>query len=380
MRVLQLTHAGVASGGEIALGRMARQLRNRDIDTVVACGAEGTAASTLRAAGVPVVVARLPRSLTERRRAQLGGLAAAGALPGTILYAVRVALTARRVGADVLETNSMKAHVAGMVVGWLTRRPVVVHLRDDLSHVGVGRLVSAVFLWLLHRVPAAVVGCSAHVLRVADVRDVPTRVVYSGVPAELVRDTPRAVSGAPVVGMMARIAEWKGQHLFLDAAAIVAGAEPSVRFRIVGAPMFGEDAYHERLRQRAERGVLAGRVELRGFSHDPTAEYDQMDVAVACSVQPEPFGQVVVEAMARGCAVVAPAEGGPVEAITSEVDGLLVPPRDAEALAAAILRLVRDESLRSLLGTRAAETVKARFTVEAAAEAFIGVLGEVAGR
>lgn len=377
MRVLQLTHTGVASGGEIALGRLANELRRRNIDTVVACGAEGTFAEGLRAGGVPVVVVRLPRHLVERRRAQLSNFAAFGVLPATLLYAARVAVTARRVRADVLHTNSMKAHVAGMLAGWFTRRPVIVHLHDDLAHVGTGRIVSAVFRWLLQRVPVAVVGCSGHVLRVADLPDVPTAILYSGVPSEMVNDVNRMVSDDVVVGMVARIAEWKGQHLFLDAAEIVTESEPAVRFRIVGAPMFGEDDYLERLRQRADHGPLEGRIELAGFRADTTAEYDQLAVAVACSVEPEPFGQVVVEAMARGCAVVAPSEGGPLEVITSEVDGLLVAPRDADALAEAILRLVRDGPWRSLLGHRATETVKSRFTVEVTAQSFVDLLTRI---
>jgi glycosyltransferase involved in cell wall biosynthesis len=376
VRILHVTHSGAFGGGEIALERLVPQLLERGFDNVVACAAEGPLADSMRAAGIPVVVARLPRRLS-RRAARRMGSGTAGAVPATLLYVLRVARTARHVGADVIHTNSMKAHVAGMLAGRLIRTPVIVHLRDDLDHLRAGPVVSALFRRLLHRVPATVVGCSRHVIRVAGLSRVPTAVVYSGVPAEMVADTPRPPSGEPVVGMVARIAEWKGQHLFLDAAEVVARVEPRVRFRIVGAPLFGEDAYLEGLRRRVEDGPLAGRVDFVGFAAHPTAEYDRLAVAVACSMEPEPFGQVVIEAMARGCAVVAPAEGGPREVITDDVDGLLVPPRDAGALAEAVLRLVRDEPLRALLGARAAETIKARFTVETTSEAFVEVLEQV---
>jgi len=377
VRVLHVTHSGVASGGEIALGRLAKQVRSRGIDNVVACGADGRLADDIRATGVPVEVVRVPSSLAERRKAQLRGAATVMAVPATLVYAARIGRTARRLRADVIHTNSMKAHVAGMMAGWCTRTPVIVHLRDDLTQLRAGRAITALVDWLLQRVPAAVVGCSGHVLRVARIPDVPTAVVYSGVPPEMVNDHARSDCEEPVVGMVARIAEWKGQHLFLDAAAIVAEAEPQARFRIVGAPLFSEEPYLERLRVQADQGNLAGRVEFTGFTSDPAAEYDRLAVAVACSIEPEPFGQVVVEAMARGCPVVAPTEGGPLEAITPEVDGLLVPPRDAPSLAEAILRLLRDPSLRTLLGARAVETVKARFTVEVTADPFIDILQKV---
>ncbi|MBW3651065.1 MAG: glycosyltransferase family 4 protein [Actinobacteria bacterium] len=378
MRVLHVTHSGAFSGGEIALARLVPQLLERGFGNVVACGAEGPLAEHMRACGVPVVVAALPRTLAEHTRAQPRAIGLAGALPATLVYALRVARTARRLTAGVIHTSSMKAHVGGMLAGWLTRTPVIVHLRDDLNHVRASPAVLTLFGWLLHRVPSAVIGCSGHVLRVADVAGIPTAVVYSGVPSELVHHGARPPTGDPVVGMVARIAEWKGQHLFLDAAEIVARAEPRVRFRIVGAPLFGEDAYLARLEEQVQGGALAGRVELTGFTTDPTHEYDRLAVAVAYSTEPEPFGQVVVEAMARGCAVVAPAEGGPLEIVTPDVDGVLVPPRDAGALAEAILRLVRDEPLRTLLGARAAETVKERFTVETTAEGFVDLLDQVA--
>lgn len=369
-----MTHSGEASGGEIALSRLVLRLRDRGVANVVACGSEGRLADALRAEGVSVVVIVPPGGLADRRAAELRGLAAVSAVPSALLYAIRLGAAARRFGADVIHTNSMKAHVAGMVAGWSLRRPVIVHLRDDLAHVKAGASVTTVLGWLLRRVPSMVVGCSRHVLDAAATGRRPTAVVYSGVPTEMVLGRPVHRDGPPVVGMVARIAEWKGQHLFLEAAAMVAPARPGVRFRIVGAPLFGEAPYLDRLRRLAAVGELADRVEFTGFTSDTAHEYDRMAVAVACSIEPEPFGQVVVEAMARGCAVIAPAEGGPREVITPDVDGVLVAPRDAGALADAILGLLDDEPRRALLGARAVETIKARFTVDVTAESFLEVL------
>jgi glycosyltransferase involved in cell wall biosynthesis len=173
--------------------------------------------------------------------------------------------------------------------------------------------------------------------------------------------------------MVARIAEWKGQHLFLEAAEIVSRSRPDVRFRLVGTAMFGEEAYFDRLRGIAARPGLTTRVEFTGRVVDPVPHYDDFTVAVACSIEPEPFGQVLVEAMARGCAVVAPAEGGPAEVVTHEFDGLVVPPRDAPALAAAILRLLEEDGLRQMLAAAALKTVR-DYTLEETARRFDAVL------
>jgi glycosyltransferase involved in cell wall biosynthesis len=371
VRILHVTHAGVLSGAEIAVARLVGELKFGGTENIVGVGDEGSLASALRDEGVQVEVVSLPASLADRRSAQLRGIAVLGTIPGTLLYALRIFRTARKQRVDIIHTNSMKAHVAGMLAGRLARIPVLTHLRDDLTQLHTGRGVLSLLFWLLRRVPATVVGCSQHVLDVAGFGGVPAHVIYSGVPTKILVDSLPSREGEPVVGMVARIAEWKGQHLFLDAAEIVARAHPGVRFRIVGAPMFGEDAYLQHLER------LAGRVEFAGYAADPIPQYDEFAVAVACSIQPEPFGQVVIEAMARGCAVVAPTEGGPREVITSEVDGLLIPPRNADALAAAILRLLNDTPIRDGLGKAAVETVRARFTVEATARAFTAVINDV---
>jgi glycosyltransferase involved in cell wall biosynthesis len=202
-------------------------------------------------------------------------------------------------------------------------------------------------------------------------------VVYTGVPGADVAGRAAARGGPPVVGMVSRIAPWKGQHVFLQAAAEVAARRPEVRFRIVGAPLFGEEGYLRVLQRLAAAGPLAGRVEFTGFVADTRAAYEQLTVAVAASVTPEPFGNVIVEAMARGLPVVAPAEGGPVEILTDGVDGLLVPPRDPAALAAAILRLLGSPRSAAALAGEALRTTRARFTLEANAGRFAEVLRTV---
>lgn len=374
------------SGGEIALARLVEHLRARGVDNHVACGGEGPLAAGLRERGVPVHVRPLPAALARGRRASLRGPATITPLPALVAHAARTARLARRLGADVLHTSSMRAHLYGLLAGRMARIPVVAHIRDDLGDLGTG--LAAVVRAVLRRLPAAVVGCSAGVLESAGIDPRRATVVYSGVPLAAVvaagpgRREPGEPAGgdAVVVGMVARIAPWKGQHVFLEAAEAMARRRPDVRFRIVGAPLFGEEGYLHRLEHLAGQEALAGRVEFTGFIADPTAEYDRMTVAVACSVQPEPFGQVVVEAMARGRAVVAPAEGGPAEVITSGSDGLLVRPRDPAALAEGVLVLLDDAGLRRRLGANAAETVRARFTVEASAERFAAVLRRVTGR
>ncbi len=148
--------------------------------------------------------------------------------------------------------------------------------------------------------------------------------------------------------MIGRLAPWKGQQVFLDAfaSAFPCGQEQAV---IIGGSLFGEAEYGASLGRRATDLGLKDRVLFRGFRDNVAAELATMDVAVHASVVPEPFGQVVVEAMAAGVPVIAADAGGPAEIITAGVDGLLYPPGDVGALASSMRRLANDPGLRDRL-------------------------------
>ncbi len=147
--------------------------------------------------------------------------------------------------------------------------------------------------------------------------------------------------------------------MLLDAfaAAFPDGTEQAV---LVGSAMFGEDDYEAELRRQVERLGLVDRVRFAGFVEDVGSELDEADCVVHASVIAEPFGQVVVEAMAAGRAVIASDLGGPREVVTDGVDGLLCPPDDPAALAERLVRLARDPELRAALGRAA--VVRARAT------------------
>jgi len=108
------------------------------------------------------------------------------------------------------------------------------------------------------------------------------------------------------------------------------------------------------------------------------AAYAAMDIAVHCSVEPEPFGRVVIEAMAAGRPVVAYAMGGPKEIVVDGETGLLVPPGDYEALGRATLALLRDPDRRRELGEAARARVVAHYDAHDVARRVEGVFLQVA--
>jgi glycosyltransferase involved in cell wall biosynthesis len=160
------------------------------------------------------------------------------------------------------------------------------------------------------------------------------------------------------VTVLGRLAPWKGQHLAIEAFA-EAFPHGDERLFVVGAPMFGEDDYAATLAPLAERLGVADRVELLGFVDDVASVLARTDVLVHASIDPEPFGQVVIEALGAGCAVVVPDEGGPAEVVTDGVDGLWYRRGDRTALATALRRLAEDPATRERLAARGVVTAQA---------------------
>jgi glycosyltransferase involved in cell wall biosynthesis len=177
--------------------------------------------------------------------------------------------------------------------------------------------------------------------------------------------------------MVGRIAFWKGQHVFLEAFARAFGSGSEVAV-VVGDSLFGDDEarYGAGLREMTRVLDIAGRVDFRGFRNDVWKELAGMDILVHASVTPEPFGQVVVEAMLAGVPVIAAAGGGPNEILTSGVDGLLYPAGDVDALVEALTRLRHDAQLRVAL-SNAARVSAARFSPQVAASSLMELYANV---
>jgi glycosyltransferase involved in cell wall biosynthesis len=161
--------------------------------------------------------------------------------------------------------------------------------------------------------------------------------------------------------MVGRITPWKGQHVFIEAFAR-AFADGDERGLIVGDALFAdsggpEAAYAAGLRHQAEHLGVADRLTFTGFVDDVPSLLATVDLVVHASVEPEPFGLVVIEAMAAGRALIASAAGGPLEIVDDGVDGVLVAPGDVAALADAMRALADDPDRRAALGAAARRAI-----------------------
>jgi glycosyltransferase involved in cell wall biosynthesis len=183
----------------------------------------------------------------------------------------------------------------------------------------------------------------------------------------------------PLVGILGRLSAFKGQHVFLEAAALVLRRRPDVRFVVVGGPVLDEDhEYVDRLHRLALDFGLADRLQFVGHQPDVVPWLNALDVAVHATGG-EPFGLVLIEAMALGTPVIATDLGGPSEIIEHGRSGWLVPVGRPHAMAEAILRVLDDAALRDRLSTGGAQRAS-RFTVERMSAAFASLFDSVLTR
>lgn len=183
-----------------------------------------------------------------------------------------------------------------------------------------------------------------------------------------------------VVGMIGRINWWKGQGCLLDCAALLLPTHPALRFVLVGGSFAGEQTLQHALLQRVAQQGLAGRVVLQDFRPDIGHVLADIDVFVLPSTEPDPLPTVVLEAMAAGKPVVAFAHGGVCEMVQPEQTGLLVPPVDVPALAAAIARLGDSPAERERMGAAGRLRVAQQFTSAVFVDRFAALYRELSAQ
>lgn len=374
-RVVYLDHTAVLSGAELALVRLLPAL---DVEARVLLGADGPLVDRLRATGAEVEVLELAPESRSVRRSEVTARLPVAAMRATAAYVVRLARRLRALRPDLVHANSLKAGIYGSLAARVARVPFVWQVHDRISTDSLPAPAVRLVRAMLATLPDAVIANSQSTRDTLGRLSRPiVRVIGNATPTGGTGRA-RAHDGAATFGIVGTLTAWKGQDLFLDAFAR-AFPDGDERAVVVGAPLFGTDDYASSLHDLADRLGIADRVEFRGFRDDVPAELGRLDVLVHASVEPEPFGQVVVEGMAAGLPVVAAAPGGPAEIVEHGETGLLYPMGDRDALAQALRRLAGDPELRARLGD-AGRRAAARYAPEPVAAEVRALYAAVLGR
>ena len=367
MRILFTNPCGALGGAETSLREILTGLRAAEPtwELWLLLGAAGPLAEIARNLGVHVVVKPFPPALA--RVGDKGGrriptmLSLLRAAFGTGKYAWQMAGFLRRIKPHIVHSNGLKMH---LLSAWTKPRgtPLIWHVHDYVSR---RRLMSRL-LWRFRNRCSLAICNSYDVARdlVCLLPGIRTTTIYNAIDLQRFSPTgthldldaasglPSAKPGTVRVGLVATFARWKGHKVFLEALAKIR-SKSALRGYVVGAPIYQTDQSQwsrEELVQETERLGLNETVGFTGFIEDTSDAMRSLDIVVHASTEPEPFGMVIIEAMACGKPTVVSNAGGAKELFTNGEDALAHEPGDAESLAQAITRLATDEELRKRLG------------------------------
>lgn len=353
IRILFVDHAEALGGAERSLLLLLEHLDKPRFFPILACN-PGPLAEAARGLGVQVELVsmlRLRREITAPLRLWLGTRAL-----------IRLI---RRERIDLVHSNVMRASLYASLAAWLAARPLIWHVRDVFAP-------GAYVRWMDHR--AAVIIAISEATADPLPQSKLIHLIPNGVDVadfDLPPGTREQMRGelglsatTPVVGLVGRLRPWKGQRDFLRAMTLVRERYPQARFLIVGGNIFGGDeGYRAELERLAQELGLGEATLFTGQREDLPALLSALDVLVHCSVEPEPFGRVIIEGMAARLPVVAYRHGGAGEIIVAQETGLLVPPGDVQALGQAVAELLGDPARAERLGQAGRRRVEGRYDV-----------------
>ncbi|WP_346911897.1 glycosyltransferase family 4 protein [uncultured Roseibium sp.] len=279
---------------------------------------------------------------------------------------------------DVICANSQKSLFVAGLASFFSRKPLVWILHDIITDPAFSRLnrkAIIAFTYLFCSKVLANSQASKEAFIASGGQEKKAGIIYNGFyVGEEEEDRALTKTLCPgkvaTVGLFSRISHWKGQHVLLAALSQL----KDVNAIIVGAPLFGEEAYAEELRDMVDKLQLNDRVQFLGFRNDVKELMKSVDIVVHTSIAAEPFGRVVVEGMISGTPVVATKGGGVTEIIREGETGILVPPNEPDALASAIQTLLNNPDLYGRLSRNGLQEARDTYSINNTLHSFQNVL------
>jgi glycosyltransferase involved in cell wall biosynthesis len=348
VRPLVISHtARVANPNQFIFGLL--RYRPADARPVCVFLEDGPDVQAMRRLGVEATVVRAGRAREVRRMAGV-----VRTLAGRI----------RDLEADVVVAQTSKAQVYAGPAAALRRVPDV-WFQSEVP--GWARGMPGQGRWLQEvaaRIPSRAVICTSDFVAREHLRRWPRSTVhriYPGLRTDEIAARRHEPNGGLRVAVVGRLQRWRRVELTLDALALALREEPRMRLAIVGdaRPDFDAD-YPAQLRAQAAALGIEHAVEFLGTVPEPADRIGESDVLLHVADR-EPFGQPVVEALLRGVPAIVPPAGGPAEIVRDGVDGIVVDPTDAPALAAALVRLARGPERRAEMGAAGRDRARELF-------------------
>jgi len=372
MRILFVSLEGQLAGAEQSLLLLARELCQRH-DVAVACPGSGPLARKLAFEGIDH--RDLPQPPVRARLSLLNM-----GYWFRLVYLLFVAI--RQVRPELLHANSFYGGPVCILLGLLTSTRVVVHARDLADFGFFTRIISACSVRLIavsRSVREELISQGAKAEKIS--------IAYNGIgrketehPADKAKSEHSYITNSEQTFTYANIGQfvpWKKQSMFLDAAMSVSQQLPQAGFVVVGDDLFGRDSRYKReLFSLIDSSEIASKVSFLGWQENMDEIWEGIDCLVH-TADKEPFGRVLIEAMAHQIPVIAVDSCGPGEIIQHQETGLLVEPNDTGQLVEAMIRIAQDKCLAGRLAAKGYKHVCSSFMATETASTVNRIYSEV---
>ncbi|WP_304969437.1 glycosyltransferase family 4 protein [Romboutsia ilealis] len=260
---------------------------------------------------------------------------------------------------DVVYTNTSVVFPGGITAKLLGKKSVW-HIREIISNKFERKVVS----FIVNTFSDVIIANSKSTGEAITKNNKKVKVVYNAIESKPEAKKHQKIDDTIVIGMAGRINRWKGQKLFIDMAKDILNQTNNVKFKIAGDVYKGEEHILEDIKLYVKEKNIEEYIEFLGQVNNMDKFYNSIDIFILPSIQPEPFGLVVIEAMEKELPVVATNHGGPTEIIDNGIDGYLVDYTNSKEMSNRTLELIKDIELRKEIGKRAKEKRNRIFNIE----------------
>lgn len=353
-------------GGEHSLSLTLCNLYKRsDYTPVCICKSDGEFPTLLKKSNIAVKYVQFPKILNKSPIKMLGNLF------NMVESILKIKGLVRLYKPVLLHSNTPRMHILTSLTGWLLKIPVVCHLR----FIPVRNKIEPWFIRVFFKITKPnIIAISKTIVRAYNLKGYNRlRIINNGfiIPIITESDTEKIKKrwnmkdGSMILLNMGRLEPWKGQIYVLKAFKEFIKYYSNSYLLIVGENLFSPDnSYKKEIYQTVKNYKLSSNVILTGHVPDPHCYIAASDILIHSTVTPEPFGRVIVEAMALKKPVIASHIGGPTEIIVHKENGLLCDVKNTKELLSLIKLLTEDENLYRSLSDNGYNTVLKNYTLE----------------
>lgn len=349
MNLLLISHSSIMNGAQKSLLDLAVGLKkSSEFNLIVLCPEEGALTEALRNKNIHVKVKHLQRPKRSPFHLLLFVLQW---LP-TVLW-LWYFLNLEQI--DIVYNNTIDA-LYGPFAARLAGKPCIWHIREVKPK---NQSLRKIFAILLKKLPHRVLFNSNSILKTySEKTHSHWHVIYNGIAVDFILTRIQRKDDRVVIGFVGQMVSHKRPERFVQIFALADQSMANLQ-----GIMAGDGNLLNDIRQMVDNLGLSNKIDILGRIDDIRQLYRQIDILVLTSDY-EPFGRVLIEAMAAGCSIVAANVDGVSEVVVHEESGYLVPFNNIPAYVERVLYLARDKDTRLRIGNVGRERVYTHFTME----------------